>query len=179
MVRISKFLSLVLRHDPARIGLTLDREGWADVNELLIAAGNAGMPISRSDLDEVVRSNPKQRFTLDLSSRRIRANQGHSLEVDLGLAPIEPPAKLYHGTSQALLAVILTEGLRPMTRQQVHLSGDLETALAVGRRHGPPTALVVESHRMHADGYRFYRSVNGVWLTDSVPPTYLSEGRRG
>jgi len=172
-VRISKFLALVLRHDPGRIGLTLDPEGWADVDELLAAVGEAGLPISRAEVEEVVRSNPKQRFTLDPAANRIRANQGHSLNVDLGLRPIEPPANLYHGTSRAALAAVLAEGLRPMARRQVHLSGDLATALAVGRRHGRPVALVIESRRMHLDGYRFYRSVNGVWLTDHVPPAYL------
>jgi putative RNA 2'-phosphotransferase len=173
-VKVSKFLALVLRHDPGRIGLTLDPEGWVDVDELLKAAGAAGLPISRPELDEVVRTNPKQRFTLDSTANRIRANQGHSVKVDLGLTPIEPPLRLYHGTSRAVQTAILAEGLRPMARDQVHLSADHETALAVGRRHGPPVVIVVQSRRMHVDGYRFYRSVNGVWLTDHVPPAYLS-----
>ena len=174
-VRISKFLALVLRHDPGRIGLDLDPEGWVHIDELLAAAGGAGMSISRAELEAVVRNNPKQRFTLDRAGNRIRANQGHSLEVDLGLTPIEPPRQLYHGTSRAALATILAEGLRPMGRRQVHLSADPETAVAVGRRHGRPAVLVVDSRRMHADGYRFYRSVNGVWLADHVPAAYLSE----
>ncbi|HEV3362661.1 MAG TPA: RNA 2'-phosphotransferase [Acidimicrobiia bacterium] len=177
-VRISKFLALVLRHDPDRIGLRLDSEGWADVDELLAGAARAGLPISRAELGEVVRTNPKQRFTLDATANRIRANQGHSLEVDLGLTPVEPPPHLYHGTSRTVVPVILAEGLRPMGRRQVHLSPDAETALAVGARHGPPVALVVDSGRMHAEGYRFYRSVNGVWLTDLVPPVYLREQTR-
>jgi putative RNA 2'-phosphotransferase len=174
-VRISKFLALVLRHDPGRIGLNLDPEGWADVDELLAAAGAAGVSISRAELEDVVRTNPKQRFTLDGAGNRVRANQGHSLDVDLGLAPVEPPGQLYHGTSRAALASILAEGLRPMARHHVHLSADPETAVAVGRRRGPPAVLVVDSRRMDADGYRFYRSVIGVWLTDHVPAVYLSE----
>jgi putative RNA 2'-phosphotransferase len=177
--RISKFLALVLRHEPERIGLTLDIEGWADVDELLAQAARAGLPISRAELDEVVRANPKQRFTLDAPANRIRANQGHSLQVDLGLTPAEPPPQLYHGTSRTVAPVILAEGLRPMARRHVHLSPDAKTALAVGARHGPPVALIVDSGRMHLDGYPFYRSVNGVWLTDLVPPAYLrSSGRR-
>lgn len=174
-VRISKFLALVLRHDPGRIGLALDAEGWADVEVLLAAAAAAGVPISRVELDEVVRTSAKQRFTLDSAASRIRANQGHSLQVDLGLAPVQPPTQLFHGTSHAMRKAILAEGLRPMSRRHVHLSTDRETALAVGRRHGPAVILVVDSHTMFVDGHQFYRSVNGVWLTDHVPPGYLEE----
>ena len=174
-MRISKFLALVLRHDPGRIGLTLDPGGWADVDELMAAAARHGLPISRSELDEVVRTNPKQRFSLDPEGNRIRANQGHSLDVDLGLTPLEPPAVLYHGTSRAMVPTILAEGLRPMARRQVHLSAGCDTAVAVGRRHGPPAVVLVDSGRMHFDGHRFYRSVNGVWLTGEVPPAYLTE----
>jgi putative RNA 2'-phosphotransferase len=174
-VRISKFMALVLRHDPASVGLTLDPEGWADVDELLAAAAGGGLPISRAELDEIVLTNPKQRFTLDADGNRIRANQGHSLDVDLGLAPREPPARLYHGTHRAVVPAILADGLRPMARRQVHLSEEPETAVAVGARHGPPVVLVVDSRGMHADGHHFFRSSNGVWLTDHVPATYLSE----
>jgi putative RNA 2'-phosphotransferase len=174
-VRISKFLALVLRHDPARIGLTLDPEGWADIDTLLAGAAREGLAFSRAELEEVVRTNPKQRFSLDPAANRIRANQGHSVEVNLGLAAIEPPPRLYHGTSRNAVRAILAEGLSPMARRQVHLSTDPETALAVGARHGAPVALVVDSGRMHADGYHFYCSVNGVWLTGSVPAAYLSE----
>jgi putative RNA 2'-phosphotransferase len=172
-VRISKFLAQVLRHDPGRIGVTLDAEGWADVDELLTAAARAGLPFSRAELEEVVRTNPKQRFTLDRAADRIRANQGHSVDVDLGLSPVEPPGVLFHGTSRTVLPVLLAEGLRPMRRRHVHLSPDVETALAVGRRHGPPAVLVVDSATMHAAGHPFYRSANGVWLTDHVPAVYL------
>ena len=173
-VRMSKFLALVLRHDPARIGLRLDTGGWVDVDELLAAAGRHGLPISRTELEAVVRDNPKQRFTLDRDRNRIRANQGHSLDVDLGLVPVAPPPVLWHGTSRTALARILEEGLRPMGRRHVHLSADQEAAVEVGRRHGPPVVLVVDSAAMHRTGHRFFRSVNGVWLTDQVPSRYLS-----
>lgn len=173
-MRTSKFLALVLRHDPGRIGVTLDSQGWVDVDELLRAAGAAGLPITRRELDEVVRTNPKQRFTLDPATNRIRANQGHSVNVDLGLSPTEPPATLFHGTSAAVLDAILAEGLRPMGRRHVHLSADRDTAVAVGGRHGPAVVLTVESGRMSADGHHFFRSANGVWLTEHVPPSYLS-----
>jgi putative RNA 2'-phosphotransferase len=178
MVRISKFLALVLRHDPGHIGLTLDSEGWADVGELLAAAEEAGLPISRVELEEVVRTNPKQRFTLDPAANRVRANQGHSIDVDLGLVSLDPPDVLFHGTSRTQVAVILAEGLRPMGRRHVHLSADRDTAVAVGGRHGRPAVLVVDSARMHVDGYLFFRSVNGMWLTDHVPPAYLSDNPR-
>jgi len=151
-VRISKFLALVLRHDPGRIGLTLDSEGWADVDEMLAAAERAGLPISRFELEEVVRTNPKQRFILDPAANRIRANQGHSIDVDLGLTPLDPPDVLFHGTRRDQVEVILAEGLRPMGRRHVHLSVDRETAVAVGRRHGRPAVLVVDSARMHLGG---------------------------
>jgi putative RNA 2'-phosphotransferase len=178
-VRISKFLALVLRHDPGRIGLSLDAEGWVDVDDLLGAAADQGFRFTRAELEAVVRDNPKRRFTLDADNNRIRANQGHSLTVDLGLTPLEPPAVLYHGTSQAVLPRILVEGLRPMGRQHVHLSGDVDTAWAVGHRHGPAAVLIVESGPMHIAGHRFYRSANGVWLTDHVPSVYLSESSGG
>lgn len=173
-VRVSKFLALVLRHDPARIGLTLDAAGWADIDALLAAAAGHGLPVSRDELEQVVQNNPKQRFTLDAARSRIRANQGHSLDVDLGLVPVEPPPVLYHGTSRTALARILEEGLRPMGRRHVHLSGDKDAAVEVGRRHGSPVLVVVGSAAMHRSGHRFFRSVNGVWLTDEVPSRYLS-----
>ena len=176
-VRISKFLALVLRHDPGRIGLTLDRHGWVAVDDLLVAAARHGLTITPPELAEVVRTNAKQRFTLDVEGNRIRANQGHSLDVDLGLTPLEPPPVLYHGTSRAVMAAILAEGLRPMGRRHVHLSADRDTAMVVGRRHGPPAVLLVDSRRMHVDGHRFFRSANSVWLTDVVPATYLTEVR--
>jgi putative RNA 2'-phosphotransferase len=173
-VRASKFLALVLRHDPERIGLVLDDGGWADVDELLAAAARHGTVMSRAELEDVVRTSPKQRFTFDAAADRIRANQGHSVAVDLGLRPVVPPAALFHGTARRALPAILAEGLRPMGRRQVHLSADRETALAVGRRHGVPVVLAVDSGRLHRDGQAFYRSVNGVWLTGAVAARHLA-----
>lgn len=173
IVEISKFLSLVLRHQPETIGITLDAEGWALVDELLEAAGRRGKSITRQQLEEVVATNDKKRFSLSPDGRRIRANQGHSIEVDLNLAPVEPPELLYHGTVERFLDSIRAQGLLRGNRRHVHLSGDEETASRVGQRRGRPIVLVVEAGRMHRDGHCFYRSANGVWLTDAVPPQYL------
>ena len=172
-VRVSKFLSLVLRHDPGRIGLELDAEGWAPIDSLLAASAEHGMPISLEELEEVVAQNPKQRFAIDDSTGRIRANQGHSIDIDLGLVPAQPPDELYHGTARRTLPAILAEGLRPMTRQYVHLSIDESTAFEVGRRHGAPVVLAVDSQRMASEGHVFLVSQNGVWLTKAVPPTAI------
>ncbi|MEW4566253.1 RNA 2'-phosphotransferase [Tautonia sp. JC769] len=174
-IRVSKFLSLVLRHAPGSIGLTLDEGGWASVEELIACAGRHGTRLDRELIVEVVASNDKQRFRLSDDGLRIRASQGHSIAVDLGLEPVTPPEVLYHGTARRFLEAILREGLRPSGRQHVHLSGDEETAVAVGRRHGSPVVLRVAAGRMAADGLVFYRSDNGVWLTDRVPSAYLEE----
>ncbi len=176
--RISRFLALVLRHDPGRIGLALDRHGWVDVDDLLAASARSGFAFTAAELQEVVAGNAKQRFALDPAGRRIRANQGHSVAVDLGLQPVPPPAVLFHGTSTSATERIRREGLLPMGRTHVHLSPDEATAEAVGRRHGPVVVLAVDSARMHADGHRFYVSANGVWLTGPVPPIYLSATSR-
>lgn len=170
---ISKFLSYVLRHAPETIGLRLDANGWADVSELLTKAKKAGKRFDLDTLRVVVAENDKQRFTLSEDGRRIRAAQGHSVAVDLALAPVAPPALLYHGTASRNLDAIFAEGLKPGRRQQVHLSLDPETARKVGERHGKATVLTVDSNRMHGDGYTFVRADNGVWLTDHVPPAYL------
>lgn len=172
-VRMSKFLSLVLRHHPERIGLLLDGEGWADVEDLLKRARGAGVPLTREVLDQVVRDNDKQRFTLDVENGRIRANQGHSIEVDLGLAALTPPPLLYHGTARRSLDSIHRSGLRAGGRRHVHLSATPETARTVGSRHGVPVVLTVKAGRMARDGQGFYRSANGVWLTDRVDVDYL------
>lgn len=172
-VRLSKFLSLILRHDPGRVGLELDSEGWADVDALLAAARRHSMRMTEADLRRVVATNSKRRFSLDDSNRRIRANQGHSIDVDLGLVAVEPPPELLHGTAQRSLPSILANGLEPRSRRHVHLSLDVATATAVGRRHGSPAVLVVDARRMVDDGYEFFVSANGVWLTASVPTKYL------
>ncbi|WP_214325440.1 RNA 2'-phosphotransferase [Nonomuraea sediminis] len=171
LVRISKYLAKHLRHEPERIGIHLDAHGWVAVDTLLSAAAAHGFPITREELDEVVGGNDKRRYTVE--DGLIRANQGHSVEVDLDLESAVPPALLYHGTVGRFLPSILTEGLRPMARHHVHLSPDVETATKVGSRRGAPVILTVDAAAMHAGGHVFHRSANGVWLTAHVPPPYL------
>ena len=167
---ISKFLSYVLRHAPQEIGLTLDAGGWATIDDLLDCAP---MPLTRARLEQVVAASDKQRFALSPDASRIRANQGHSIPVDLGLTPLSPPETLYHGTHPGALDAILAEGLRPMSRHHVHLSPDVETAKKVGARRGKPVILAVAAGEMGRSGTLFFRSLNGVWLVDHVPPTRL------
>lgn len=173
IVKISRFLSKHLRHQPQRLGLTLAPGGWVAVEELLDASARHGMALSREELEEVVARNDKRRFSFDETGERIRANQGHSVAVDLQLTPVAPLATLYHGTSRAVVDAILREGLRKMRRHHVHLSADIATAMKVGRRHGPPVVFVVDAGAMSQDGAHFFRSENGVWLTDAVAPRYL------
>lgn len=174
LVHASKFLSKHLRHAPARIGLTLEPGGWVTVDTLLAACARAGMPLTRAELDEVVERNNKRRFAYDATGARIRANQGHSVAVDLQLAPQTPPDVLYHGTGEGAVEAIRREGLKKMRRHHVHLSPDVQTALVVGRRHGRPVVFAVDAAAMARDGFTFYRSENGVWLVDAVPPHYLT-----
>lgn len=166
--RLSKRLSLHLRHDPAAIGLTLAPGGWAEVDALLRA-----LRITRDQLDEVVETNNKRRFAFDETGTRIRANQGHSVTVDLALPDTTPPDVLYHGTVAKFLDAILREGLRPMKRHAVHLSATLDTATTVASRRGKPLILQVDAAAMAAAGHRFQLSANGVWLTATVPPPHL------
>jgi len=170
-VRVSKYLSKHLRHQPERIGLTLDDGGWIEIDTLLAAAAAHGFRITRDELDHVVAANDKKRFAVE--GTRIRASQGHSIEVDLGLPPATPPAYLYHGTVARHLDAIRAEGLRPMNRHDVHLSKDRETATRVGARRGRPVVLTVDAGAMHRDGHIFHVSANGVWLIKAVPPQYL------
>lgn len=170
-MKVSKYLSKHLRHQPDRIGITLDENGWVAVDELMRAAAEHGFRITRSELDHVVAVNDKQRFTID--GARIRANQGHTVEVDLDLPPAEPPAYLYHGTVARSLDAIRAEGLRAMNRHHVHLSPDRETASRVGARRGRPVVLSVHAGAMHRAGCLFHVSANGVWLTEAVPPEFL------
>lgn len=172
-VRISKFLSLVLRHKPERINLRLDEAGWAQVDELLRACLAHGFPLAIEELREVVRESDKQRFSFSEDNARIRANQGHSVQVELGYAPAAPPNVLYHGTASRFLPSIKEKGLIKGTRHHVHLSLDTETALVVGNRYGKPVVLKVLSAQMYADGFIFYQSTNNVWLTEHVPAKYL------
>jgi putative RNA 2'-phosphotransferase len=173
--RISKFLSYVLRHNPGEIGLEPDPAGWVDVDALLAALEAEGRPLTRSELDEVVTTNDKQRFAFSPDGRRIRAAQGHSIAVDHDYEPADPPATLYHGTVEAVLPAIRKQGLRKMLRHHVHLSADEETARAVGARRGRPVILRIDAAAMVAAGHVFFRSSNGVWLTDSVPPGFICE----
>jgi putative RNA 2'-phosphotransferase len=175
LVKISKFLSKHLRHTPEALGLTLEVGGWVAVETLLTACAAHGFPITRDELDEVVQHNDKQRFAFDGDGTRIRANQGHSTEVDLQLAPATPPDVLYHGTSRATAPLIREQGLLKMSRHHVHLSTVIDTARTVGARHGSPLVFAVDAARMHADGHVFYCSENGVWLVEQVPPEYLRE----
>jgi putative RNA 2'-phosphotransferase len=173
-VSTSKFLSLVLRHQPGLIGLELDEAGWTLVNELLAKCAAAGHALSHEALEEIVRTSDKQRFAFSEDGTRIRANQGHSIPVDLGLPPLEPPTVLLHGTTKRFLPSILAQGLAKRARHHVHLSESASTATAVGARRGESVLLKVDAARMHAEGHLFYRSANGVWLTDAVPAQYLS-----
>jgi putative RNA 2'-phosphotransferase len=171
--RASKFLSKHLRHDPTGLGLTLEPGGWVAVDALLDGCRRAGTPLSRDELAEIVAGSDKQRFGFDETGTCIRANQGHSVEVDLRLEPAEPPAVLFHGTGADTVPVVLREGLRKMRRHHVHLSPDIETATRVGARHGRPVVLAVDAAAMARAGHRFYVSANGVWLTNEVPPAFL------
>ncbi|TYZ08133.1 RNA 2'-phosphotransferase [Hymenobacter lutimineralis] len=171
--QLSKLLSYALRHRPDELGLTLDAQGWVPVTDLLTALQTRDARISLSQLQAVVASNDKKRFAFSEDGQLLRASQGHSVEVDLGLEPVVPPAALYHGTATRFVASILAEGLRPGSRQHVHLSPDRATAEAVGRRHGKPAILLVAAGAMHEAGIPFYQSANGVWLTAAVPPRYL------
>jgi putative RNA 2'-phosphotransferase len=170
----SKYLSKYLRHWPEELGLALMPGGWVEVDALLAASAQRGFPISRDELEEVVARNDKKRFAFDESGTLIRAQQGHSAPVDLELEPATPPTTLYHGTPERNLTAILQDGLLKMRRHHVHLSPDEATAHAVGARRGHSVVLAVDTEKMHRDGYAFYRSGNGVWLVQQVPPRYLS-----
>lgn len=181
-VQLSKFLSLVLRHKPDEIGIQLDESGWVTVGELLDAMNRAGREMSREKLEEVVRSSDKQRFALSPDGSRIRANQGHSVQVELGYEPAEPPEVLFHGTAQKSIESIRREGLQKRKRHHVHLSPTPQAAAAVGSRHGELVLLEVRSGAMHRDEFAFYRTPNNVWLTDEVPVKYIgfpAEAGRG
>jgi len=171
--RHSKFLSLHLRHQPQALGLTLAPGGWVAVAELLAACAAHGHPLTREELDLLVKSNDKQRFAFDETGQQLRAQQGHSVPVELQLAPAAPPAVLYHGTVAAALPAIGREGLRPMGRHHVHLSPDAETARRVGNRRGPAVLLRIDAAELHRAGGVFYQTGNGVWLTAAVPPEFI------
>lgn len=171
--KLSKFLSYVLRHRPDAIGLELDDAGWVEVATLIAKSQADGMRFSRAELEEVVAASPKQRFALSEDGLRIRANQGHSVDVELGYEPAEPPEQLFHGTVASALEGIRLRGLARMQRHHVHLSPDRETAAKVGQRRGRPVILTVRALDMHRAGFAFFLSQNGVWLTERVPPEFL------
>jgi putative RNA 2'-phosphotransferase len=174
--KISKFLSFILRHKPDAIDLVLDEQGWVDIDELISKANQSkeSIALDRSLILAVAESNDKKRFAISEDGLRIRANQGHSINVDLQLKPVTPPEFLFHGTATRFLDSILREGLQPKERQYVHLSKDIETATAVGRRYGKPVILKIKALLMHEQGFRFYLSENGVWLTNLVKPIFFA-----
>jgi putative RNA 2'-phosphotransferase len=171
--QLSKFLSFILRHDPGAIGIALDANGWVEIDRLLTACGTHGMAMTRDVFEMIVATSSKQRFAISEDGLRVRANQGHSIEVDLAYEPARPPELLFHGTAGANLAAIQEQGLRKMSRHHVHLSADAGLARMVGMRRGAPIVLTIAAGRMHSAGYVFYLSANGVWLTDRVPPEYI------
>jgi putative RNA 2'-phosphotransferase len=174
-VRISKYLSKHLRHQPERLGLELLPGGWIEVDKLLAAASANGFEISLADLQQVVATNDKQRFAFNESGDLIRANQGHSIEIDLQLQVQTPPEALYHGTHVKAVTAILESGLQKMSRHHVHLTTDLNMAFKVGGRRGESVILAVDTVAMIADGHSFYQTENDVWLVDAVPPQYLTQ----
>lgn len=174
-IKLGRFLSLVLRHDPGAAGVTLDEHGWADVQRLLAGVNRTGRKIDLNTLERIVRENNKQRYSFNGDHTKIRANQGHSLQVDVELKAVKPPRYLYHGTASRFLSSIQREGIQKMNRQYVHLSGDFETAMAVGKRHGIPVVIIVDAWAMARDGMTFYQSENGVWLCEQVPAQYFAD----
>ncbi|MGJ8682193.1 RNA 2'-phosphotransferase [Paraglaciecola sp.] len=172
--KASKFLSFILRHCPEDIGLELDNNGWADTSEI-IDKSSSQITLTKELIEEVVLTSDKQRFKLSDDGLRIRANQGHSINVNLDLTPSQPPEELYHGTASRFVKSITEEGLKAGQRQHVHLSTDIDTAKSVGQRYGKPVILKVDSKSMFKQGFTFYLSDNNVWLTEHVPAEFLTE----
>ncbi len=173
LVKLSKFLSLVLRHQPEIIGLSLDENGWADVIQLIDLSKQSRTPLTKTLLEEIVATNDKVRFSFNEEKSKIRASQGHSIKVNLALVPQQPPNNLFHGTATRFLESIRDRGLVPGNRQHVHLSLDESTAVKVGQRHGKPVVVKIRGFDMYQAGFVFFRSDNGVWLTEIVPPEYI------
>ncbi len=179
IIQTSKYISLILRHKPETIGIALDEHGWADVQELIAGINASGVyHVDSETLEEIVRTDEKQRYSFNDDHTLIRANQGHSIPVDVELKEKVPPAVLYHGTAEKYTPFIEQQGLIPKSRLYVHLSADFDTAVKVGRRHGKPVVYEVDCKKMAADGYRFYLSENRVWLTKTVPFVYLKMAGR-
>ncbi|HEX8250271.1 MAG TPA: RNA 2'-phosphotransferase [Pyrinomonadaceae bacterium] len=173
LIKVSKYLSKHLRHQPERLGLNPEIGGWVKVDDLLKACAKNNFPLTLAELKEVVERNDKRRFSFDASGAKIRANQGHSIEVDLQLQPQTPPARLFHGTATRNAPMIREHGLLKMGRHHVHLSTDTETARAVGMRYGKPLIFEIDTRAMLENGFEFFVSENGVWLVESVPPEFL------
>jgi putative RNA 2'-phosphotransferase len=172
-VRTSKFLALILRHKPEAVGIALDPEGWADVDALLAGMNRKGHALSTEALARIVETNDKRRYAFNEDRTRIRAVQGHSRAVDVGLAPVAPPDRLYHGTVERFVVSIREKGLIPGSRLHVHLSADRASAALVGKRRGRPIVLTIDSEAMAERRHVFYRSENGVWLTAHVPAGFI------
>lgn len=175
LTKLSKFIALILRHKPETIGISLDRNGWASVRELMDGMNQSGHSIDMETLEEIVRTDEKGRYSFNDDKTKIRANQGHSINVDVELKETIPPETLYHGTAERFCEGIRKEGLKPMSRLYVHLSKDVETAVKVGSRHGKCVVFKVKAGEMSRQGYKFWLSENGVWLTKNVPPIFLEE----
>lgn len=176
--RKSKLLSLILRHNPAKAGLTLDEAGWVLIEDLLSGLKRIKQPMTRELLEDIVRDNDKKRFTISQDGLRIRAAQGHSVKVSLGLEPVSPPNELYHGTATRFLDEILSNGLKPMSRQHVHLSADVATATKVGQRHGKVVILNIDARGLHGSGQDFYQADNGVWLSGPISPQWFELNKK-
>ncbi len=174
LIKISRFLCYHLRHAPEKLGLELETGGWISIDKLLNASQNTEFCITFNDLENVVKYDDKQRFSFNESKTKIRANQGHSIPIDLQLIPVVPPAILYHGTHQKVVQKILKQGLKKMARHHVHLSETKDTALKVGSRRGKPVIFIINAQQMYKDGLNFYCSDNGVWLVDYIDPKYLT-----
>ena len=174
-VSLGRFISLVLRHDPSAAGITVDGEGWADVNALIRGVCDTGRKLDCETLERIVRENNKQRYSFNADKTKIRANQGHSINVHIDMREETPPEVLYHGTSAAVIDSIKEKGILKMTRRYVHLSKDFETAVNVGKRHGKPAVLLIDTAAMLRDGYVFRISENGVWQSDDIPWQYVTE----
>ena len=172
LTKTSKYISLILRHKPETIGISLDEHGWANVKDL-IEGINKTHKLDMEMLEEIVETDDKQRYSFNEDKTKIRANQGHSIDVDVELEEAVPPEMLWHGTGIKYVNSINTEGLIPKSRLYVHLSVDPNTAIEVGKRHGTPAIYCVDAEKMYADGYKFYKSKNGVWLTKHVPAEYF------
>ncbi len=175
IVTASKYLSLLLRHKPEVIGLSLDTEGWAEIDDIVRLTADRRTSLTKRLIEEITATSDKKRFVISDDGTRIRANQGHSIAVDLNLKPQNPPETLYHGTANRFLESILRQGLKKGSRHHVHLSPDSATALKVGQRHGKPVILSIAAQAMQSSGYIFFLSANGVWLTEHVPAKFINE----